>query len=92
MLRRYCDGTVHAVPGAEDIDRVKQRFPGAEVLLHVEPGMRLSRLADQDSYSYEIAVIFMGADNRKKLLENYRLALDMLPFVIENDAQVESCI
>jgi biotin carboxylase len=91
MLRCYCDGTIHAVPDTEDIERVKQRFPGAEVLLHVEPGMRLSSLPDQDSYSYEIAVIFLGADNQKELLENYRTVRDMLPFKIEYDDQADLC-
>lgn len=85
MLRRYRDGRVRAVPGQKDIERVKQRFPGTEVLLHVEPGMRLSALRDQDSYSYEIGVIFMGAANQQQLLQNYRAVLDMLPFEIETD-------
>lgn len=91
MLRRYRDGVVRTVPAREDIERVKQSFPGAEVLLHVEPGMRLSSLPDQDSYSYEIAVLFLGADNQQQLLVNYHMALDLLPFTIEDDAPEISC-
>jgi biotin carboxylase len=83
MLRRYRDGTVTRVPSAQDINRVKERFPDTEVLLHVKPGQRLSHLPDQDSYSYEIAVIFMGGDSEQQLEENYHAALEMLPFVID---------
>jgi hypothetical protein len=83
MLRRYRNGRVRSVPGQEDIERIKQRFPGTELLLHVEPGMHLSALRAQDSYSYEIAALFMGADNQRQLLENYRAALTMLPFDID---------
>jgi biotin carboxylase len=88
MLRRYRDATVRAVPSAADIARLKQRFPHSEVLLHVAPGTRLSQMHGQDSYSYEIAVLFMGADNQRQLLENYRTALTMLPF--EMDEKEES--
>lgn len=83
MLRRYRDGVVKRVPGREDIDKVKARFPDTAVLLHVKPGQRLSHLPDQDSYSYEIAVIFMGGDSERHLVNNYHAALKMLPFVID---------
>jgi len=91
MLRCYRDGIVRAVPGRKEIERVRKRFPGAEVLLHVKPGMQLSSLPDQDSYSYEIAVIFLGANNQKQLLANYRLARDMLSFTIDYDDQAHLC-
>ncbi len=85
MMRRYRDGRVMKVPSQEEIEKVRQRFPDTDVQLHVRPGMRLSDLPDQDSYSYEIAVIFMGAANQKELLERYRSALGMLPFDIKED-------
>jgi hypothetical protein len=31
----------------------------------------LNQQADQDSYSYEIAVIFLGADSETELLQKY---------------------
>lgn len=85
MLRHYRDGMVKSIPSDDDINNVKERFPDAEVLLHVQPGVRLSDLPDQDSYSYEIAVLFMGGDNEQQLNDNYNTALKMLPFVIDND-------
>ncbi|MEN8188865.1 MAG: ATP-grasp domain-containing protein [Thermodesulfobacteriota bacterium] len=85
MLRHFQDGRVKAVPGKEDIRQVKEKFPGTVVTLHVCEGMFLSDLFDQDSYSYEIAVLFMGADNYGELSANYETALAMLPFTIENN-------
>jgi hypothetical protein len=83
MLRRHEDGRVIRMPDNNDIDKLKQRFPDSEVLLHVTPGMRLSDMRDQDSYSYEIAVIFMGADTVEELEQNYQTALSMLPVEFE---------
>ncbi len=87
MVRRYRDGTVLGIPGPEDVNRVRERFDGAEVQIKVIPGMRLSELRDQDSYSYEIADLFMGADSHEELLANYREALTMLPFHIVHDEE-----
>lgn len=83
MLRHYQDGLVNRVPGAEEIAAIKQRFPDTEIQLHIQTGMRLSALRDQDSYSYEIAVVFMGAESESQLLANYEELLTMLPFDIK---------
>lgn len=87
MLRHYRHGKVTRVPSPQDMEKVRQRFPDTDIQLHVHPGMRLSDLKDQDSYSYEIAVLFMGANNQKQLLQNYRTALAMLPITIEPDEE-----
>ncbi len=46
----------------------------------VKPGMQLSELIEQDSYSYDMAHLYLGADSRQALLEKYRQAVEMLPF------------
>ena len=69
------------------MERVRERFAGAEVQINVIPGMRLSKMRDQDSYSYEIAVLYMGADSHEELLANYCEALTMLPFNIVHDEE-----
>lgn len=84
MLRSFQDGRVLAIPTEEDIRQVKQKFAGTEVYLHIHEGMRLSELFDQDSYSFEIAVLFMGADSHDELSANYQTALAMLPFKIDS--------
>lgn len=92
MIRRYRDGLVLKVPTQEDIEKIRYRFPDTEIQLHIQPGMHLSDLTGQDSYSYEIAVMFMGAGTQKELLENYRSALGMLPFDINiTEKQEWSC-
>ena len=85
MVRRYRDGRVIKVPSQIDIQKVRQRFPDTEIQLHIHAGMRLRELSEQDSYSYEIAVIFMGVNTQQQLLKNYHTTLEMLPFDIEED-------
>lgn len=80
MLRIFEDGIVERVPHSEDISRFKQRFPDASVRLMAEEGTRLAHLPYQDSYSYEIAEIFLGADSQRELLEKYRASVELLPF------------
>lgn len=84
MLRSYRDGTVTSIPSRADIERLKQQFPGFETIIKVQPGTLLSSLLDQDSYSYEIAEIFMGAANRPELEKNYQTALAHFPLKIRS--------
>jgi hypothetical protein len=83
MLRHHRDGVVIQVPTQTEIDKVRKQFPDVLVLLHVALGMRLSDLKDQDSYSYELAVFFIGADSQEQLLKKYHTVRQMLPFAID---------
>jgi hypothetical protein len=83
MLRRDRDARVTRVPAGADIARVQARFPGTLIETYVSPGMRLSAMHDQDSYSYEVAALFMGAASEAELLQNYAAAVEMLPFGYE---------
>jgi hypothetical protein len=87
MVRCYRDGKVLTIPGPDEVKRFRERFRGADVQVNVIPGMRLSDLRDQDSYSYEIADLFMGAHSNEELLANYHEALTMLPFHIVHDEE-----
>jgi biotin carboxylase len=80
MLRVFEDGLVEQVPHDEDIRQLKQRFPDALMRVLTEEGTRLAHMPYQDSYSFEIAEIFLGAGSQRELLANYRTALEMLPF------------
>jgi hypothetical protein len=82
MLRIFEDGIVARVPHAADIDKFKRRYPEALVRIMVGEGTQLSHLAYQDSYSFEIAEVFLGADSQPELLDKYRAALE-LPFRFE---------
>ncbi len=72
MWRIDRDAVVTRVPTPDELDDICRRIHGVEAQLHVHEGMRLSELLDQDSYSYEVAVIFLGANSQKKLLQKYR--------------------
>lgn len=83
MIQVFHDGIVRRVPSAAEIARVQEAFPGAIVELNVREGMRLSELLHQDSYSYELGVVFLGAANERQLRERFRLCESMLPFTLE---------
>ncbi|MDZ7780716.1 MAG: ATP-grasp domain-containing protein [Gemmatimonadota bacterium] len=83
FIRRFQDGIVRSVPDPETIRAVEERIPGTVVQLQVAPGMRLSELFEQDSYSYALAIVYVGARNQRELLERYRWCVAELPFDIE---------
>jgi hypothetical protein len=71
LLRKYADATVSRVPTDADIRAIEGGIADSTVKVLVKDGMRLSELRDQDSYSYEIANIFLGAQDQGELLEKY---------------------
>lgn len=80
MWRVDGDAVVTRAPDPETIEDIRRELPGAEIELHIRQGMRLSELAYQNSYSYEIAAIHLGGHNEANLLESYarcRKALDV---------------
>lgn len=84
MVRVFGDGIVTRVPDRADVERVESAFPGTRFRLIAYEGERLSGLPLQDSYSYELAEIFMGAHTQKELLANYRKALEILDYRVES--------
>jgi biotin carboxylase len=80
FLRRFQDAIVQRVPTADELRAIEHRWPGTRVLLRVQPGTRLRDLPDQDSYSYELAYIYLGAPNQRELLARYRQCVAALPF------------
>ncbi|MFA9461021.1 ATP-grasp domain-containing protein [Thiohalorhabdus sp. Cl-TMA] len=83
FIRHFEDAQVAAVPGEEDIRALQEEIPGTLVDIHVQPGMRLSELHEQDSYSYELGFLFVGAEDRRQLLERIRRCEERLPFKLE---------
>lgn len=71
MWRVYEDAKVRRVPSAQEWRSFHQRFPSAEIHLKVEEGMQLSSLKNQDSYSYEIAEVFLAGNSEEELLQKY---------------------
>jgi biotin carboxylase len=83
MWRESRDGLMKHVPTPRELRDIAAQFPSAEIQLHVKEGMRLSDLPDQDSYSYEVGVIFLGGDSQKQLLEKYRACRQAIPLQLE---------
>jgi len=84
MVRHFEDGVVASVPGEDDIRKARELFPQTQIKILVKKGDRLSELVSvQNSYSYELANIFVGGRDERDLLRKYQSILDVLPFRIE---------
>ncbi len=87
FLRRFSDARVTRVPTADEIEAVIERFPGTLVEIPVVEGMLLSELEaqEQDSYSYNHAIIFMGERSGRRLLANFNQLKEMLRFEFDEN-------
>lgn len=84
FLRRFADGHVRRAPSEEDVARVEREVPGTTLKIIAQEGQRLSELSSQDSYSYELLQVFVGADDTAGLERKYRACVDALPFEIDD--------
>lgn len=80
MPRVFGDTVVTRVPSVDEIEALHKQHPDLIVNVGVEEGMRLSELRAQDSYSFEIADLFMGAANEEELHEKFRHIMEILDF------------
>ena len=80
LERRFEDALVVKVPSQADIEAVQEQIPDTLVDVFIKPGMRLSELANQDSYSYEVADILLGANSQEELLQKHQQCFEQLPF------------
>ncbi len=81
FVRSFEDAMVTRVPSAEEIQHIEEELvPGSIIKIKAIEGKRLSEMMDQDSYSYNTAIVFVGADSKKHLDEKYRLIQDHLHF------------
>ncbi|AJZ83324.1 MULTISPECIES: ATP-grasp domain-containing protein [Streptomyces] len=69
--RWFADGVVHDTPVDEEIERIEREIPGVRIDVVPGEGQRLSRMDQQDSYSFELAHIFTGGDSEEDLREKY---------------------
>lgn len=93
MLRNFEDGVVKRVPTDKEIKRVKDIFPETEIKMLVREGDTLSELlAVQNSYSYELANIFVGGRDEDDMLQKYQQILNLLPVSIEKKTHVPAKI
>ncbi|MFP4620659.1 MAG: acetyl-CoA carboxylase biotin carboxylase subunit family protein [Bacteroidales bacterium] len=85
MLRIYESGRVKKVPSREEVSKLQEKYPELTLKLHVKEGMHLSELQGQDSYSYELGNMFLGARNQEELIQKYDDCMANLTFDVELD-------
>src|SRR5919108_5383377 len=83
FVRHRADGVVRRVPSAAEIERVRRAVPGCAINVGVRPGDRLSELRDQDSYSYQLASVHVGAADEEELTRKFERCVAGLPFQID---------
>ncbi len=88
MLRTYESGLIRKVPTNNEINILKKFIPGLEIKISVKEGTHTSEMQGQDSYSFELANIFIGGHDQVDLMEKYNKCLEGLTFEIEYDESV----
>jgi len=83
MHRVFTDGTVRRMPSAEERRQVQSLYPEARFRLLASPGDRLRDSHHRDSYSFELADIFLGGNDQKDLLKKFDNVLRMVTFDID---------
>lgn len=83
FLRTFEDGVVTRSPTDEEVAAVEAEIPGTIVDLVAQEGERLSEMWDQDSYSYKLANIYIGAADEDELVDKYERSSAALPFTID---------
>lgn len=68
------------VPTPEEIAAVQDRIDGTQIEIVPEVGQRLSDLPEQDSYSFELAHLFVAAHTEHEMVQKYQACVDALPF------------
>jgi hypothetical protein len=79
MLRSYRDGWVRRMPDQCEQAEFQRRFPDGLFKPHATVGTRLRHLDYPDSYSYELAEVYLGADSMAHLNQAIRHARRLLP-------------
>jgi hypothetical protein len=84
FFRHFCDGIVKKAPSREEIEHVQRMVPETIIFWDAPEGIRLSEMPDQDSYSYNLGIIYLSADSREQLMQKYIRVLEDLPYYIED--------
>ena len=86
FLRTYGDARVDRVPSEEEVRRVEKQIPGTTIQVQVQEGGRLGALMDQDSYSFCLALVFIGGNDDEDLDAKFRQVENALDFRLQRAA------
>jgi hypothetical protein len=78
FLREFEDAFVTRVPSVEQLQRIEVDNPGTFIELRAKEGQRLSQMAEQDAYSYALALVYVGADDEEQLEAKYHRIVEEL--------------
>ena len=82
FVRAFRDGVVTRAPDEQTVAEAKRRHPGLIFQPMVQEGMSLSQLLYQDSYSYYLAILYLGGKNERDLMRKYKDCVDLLDYQI----------
>ena len=88
FVRSFRDGIVTRAPTRRQVRRVERSMPGTIIRPLVHEGTRLGMLVDEDSYSYTLALVYLGADCREELMARYERVVAALPFEVAPEPTV----
>ncbi len=91
MLRCYDDARVTRVPLTHELEALEAAYAGTRIEIAVEEGQWLSDLRGQDAYSFEVAIVFMGADDTETLMRDYERLKAELPLEFDHEAAAVAC-
>jgi len=83
MLRTFENGKVRETPSDKEIKTLKEKYEDLAIKINVKPETDLDDMFGQDSYSYELANIFLGGKNKEQLLEKYDEVVKGITFKID---------
>ena len=78
--RRFEDAWITRAPTPDEINHAQQLVPGSTIVVPVKQDKRLSELLDQDSYSYQYAISYLGGNDIHDLARSYKRVRKALPF------------
>jgi hypothetical protein len=78
--RRFSDGVLRRGPSPEEVARIEREIPGVRVTPVPREGQRLSELLGQDSYSFELTDVIVGARDEAELVAEYERAVGALTY------------
>ncbi|MEV0573225.1 ATP-grasp domain-containing protein [Streptomyces sp. NPDC050392] len=84
--RWFGEGTVHQVPTREELGAIERVIPGVRIDVVPAEGQKLSSVSQQDSYSYEIAHIFTGAEDEEGMRRKFDQCIAALGLTFDDTA------
>lgn len=84
FLRRFHDGVVRRHPTNDEIAQIERAIPGTSIDLIAHRNDLLSNLYDQDSYSYKLANIYIGATDETELITKFERCEQLLHYEIDD--------